>query len=128
MDNRKAKSSDPVYIKMLEDGFITHRQALDNYKDLNLVGRVVKINNRIKGYTFGFKLNRDIFCILFEITDISIKGISQFIFRRFTEEFKDHPYINIMDDSGLENLRRVKLSYRPLKLIPCYIVKRRTNV
>lgn len=123
MRNRKIKSTDPVYIKMLEDSFISQKEALDNFKKLNLVARVVKINNRIKGYTFGFLLNPDTFCILYEIADLSIKGLAQFIFRRFIEELKDYPYINIMDDSGLENLRRVKLSYRPVKFIPSYIVK-----
>lgn len=128
MNNRKMKSKEAVYIQMLEDNFISLKEALDNYKQLDLMGRVVKINNRIKGYTFGFRLNQDTFCILFEITDLSIKGISQFIFRNFISELKDYPYINIMDDSGLENLRRVKFSYRPVKLIPSYIVKRKPNV
>ena len=124
MNNRRGKSDDPVYIKMLEDSFLTQQEALSNYKKLDLAGRVVKINNRLKGYTFGFPLNKDTFCILFETTDLSIKGISSFIFRRFVEELPDYQYINVMDDSGLANLRRVKLSYRPVKLIPSYIVKR----
>jgi uncharacterized protein len=70
-------------------------------------------------------LDKDTFCILYEITDLTIKGLSQFIFRQFCSELKDYRYINVMDDSGLENLKRVKLSYRPLKVIPAYIVKRK---
>lgn len=128
MNNRRGKSDDPVYIKMLEDSFLAQQEALSNYKKLDLAGRVVKINNRIKGYTFGFPLNKDTFCILFETTDLGIKGISSFIFRRFTEELRDYQYINSMDDSGLANLRRVKLSYRPVRLIPSYIVKRKSDV
>jgi hypothetical protein len=29
-----------------------------------------------------------------------------------------------MDDSGLDNLEKVKLSYHPVKLIPAYIITR----
>jgi hypothetical protein len=125
MDSRRQKSPDPVYRGMLQDGLVAQKQAIDNYRELGLIGRIVRINKRIKGYTFGLPLNKDTFCILFEITDLNFKGISQFIFQRFIQELRDYRYINVMDDSGLENLRRVKLSYRPVKLIPSYIVKRR---
>jgi hypothetical protein len=125
MRNRQAKPRDFIYRKMLEDSFLVQKEALANYQRLNLLGRIVMVNQRIRGYTLGFRLNQDTFCILFEITDLNLKGISQFIFRKFCAELKDYQYINIMDDSGLENLRRAKLSYRPLKLIPAYIVKRR---
>jgi hypothetical protein len=29
-----------------------------------------------------------------------------------------------MDDSGLENLKKVKLAYKPVQLIPAYIAKK----
>lgn len=125
MDNRRRKSSDPVYRQMLQDSLTAQKQAMDNYRELRLIGRVVKINRQIKGYTFGFPLNKETFCVLFEITDLNCKGISQFIFHRLIQESRECRYVNVMDDSGLENLRRVKLSYRPVKLIPAYIVKRK---
>ncbi len=124
---RKVKNQDHIYQGMLEDGRISLKNALDNYSDLDFIGRQVRINKKIKAFTFGFKLNQDTFCILYEITDLSIKGLSQFIFRRFCSELDGYKYINIMDDSGLENLKKVKLSYHPAKLIPAYIVKRKND-
>jgi len=121
---RKANNQDSIYQCMMDDSRVSLKNALDNYSDLNLLGRLIKIDNRIKAFTFGFKLNKDTFCILYEITDLYIKGLSQFIFRSFCAELKDYKYINIMDDSGLKNLKQVKLSYHPLKLIPAYIVTR----
>jgi uncharacterized protein len=91
---------------------------------LELEGGVVKVEGRIKGFTLGFEVNRDTFCILYEITDLSVKGLAQFIFQRFCGKLKGYKYINIMDDSGLENLKKVKLSYHPLKIIPAYIAAR----
>lgn len=124
---RKIKNPDPIYQFMLEDSRISLKNALDNYPDLNLIGRLVRIDKKIKAFTFGFKLNPDTFCILYEITDLSIKGLAQFVFRRFCSELEGYRYINIMDDSGLENLKKVKLSYQPAKLIPAYIVKRKNE-
>jgi len=110
---------------MLEESLSSLKVLLNGYPYLNLLGRVVKINGVIKAFTFGFKLNPDTFCILYEVADLSIKGIAQFIFHEFCLELTDYKYINIMDDSGLENLKAVKLSYHPIRLIPAYIVKRR---
>ena len=125
MLERKAANLDLVYQGMLEDSFKSLKVMLGSWKDLRLTGRVVKVGNEIKGFTFGFRLNRETFCVLYEITDLSLKGLAQFIFRRFCQELESYPYINLMDDSGLENLKKVKLSYRPIRLIPNFIVERR---
>ena len=37
---------------------------------------------------------------------------------------EQYEYVNIMDDSGLENLKAVKESYHPLRLVPAYIADR----
>jgi len=55
---------------------------------------------------------------------LAFKGLSQYIFRRFCEDLKGYKYINITDDSGLESLKAVKESYRPLRLIPAFIAAR----
>jgi hypothetical protein len=65
------------------------------------------------------------FCILYEITDLGIKGLAQFIFRRYCQELKDYKFINIMDDSGLENLRRTKLAYKPVRQVRAFIATKK---
>lgn len=124
---RLADKQDSLYRWMLEDSGSALETLLDGYADLDLTGRVVKIGGRVAAFTFGFKLNCDTFCILYEVTDLGVKGLAQFIFRRFCAELKDCEYINIMDDSGLENIRKAKLSYRPVRLIPAYIAKRKNG-
>jgi len=121
---RKGKLADSVYRGMLEDCFFCHKLAMENFTQLGLVGYVVKIRGEIAGYTFGFPLNSETFCILFEICNLSYRGISQFIFSQFCRQMSDYQYINIMDDSGLENLSKVKLSYRPIRIVPNYVIKR----
>ena len=121
---RKKNNSDNLYGYMLEDSFNCQRISFDYYKHLSLLGKTVRVDGKIKAYTFGFKLNKDVFCISFEVADRNIKGISQFIFKYFSSQLNNYKYINIMDDSGLDNLKKVKLSYRPDKLIPNYTIQR----
>ncbi|MFZ2603286.1 MAG: phosphatidylglycerol lysyltransferase domain-containing protein [Candidatus Omnitrophota bacterium] len=124
---RKAKTEDKLYQAMLEDNRVCLTALLDNYKDLDVTGKIVKIAGRLAAFSFGYELNPDIFCVLYELTDLSVKGLAQFIFREFCRQLPDYKYINIMDDSGLENLKQVKLSYHPVKLEPAYIVKRKNG-
>lgn len=122
---RKSKLRDAIYQGMIDDSRSCVKILLDSYGDLNIAGRTVKVDKGIRAFSFGFELNQDTFCILFEITDLSIKGLAQFVFREFCSELKEYRQINIMDDSGLENLKKVKLSYHPVSLIPAYIADRK---
>ena len=120
-ESRAAKCSDAIYRAMLEDSRCAHRIGLAHADALGLIGRVVQINGHIRGWTFGYPLNADTFCILFEVTDLAIKGLAQFIYREFTRELANaYRWLNAMGDSGLANLKRVKRSYHPARLIPSY--------
>ncbi|MDO8489670.1 MAG: phosphatidylglycerol lysyltransferase domain-containing protein, partial [Candidatus Omnitrophota bacterium] len=77
---RKAQCSDAVYCGMLEDNRQVIQEAFTNYKQLDLEGIVVRVDKKIKAFSFGYRLNSNIFCILYEITDLAIKGLAPFIF------------------------------------------------
>jgi hypothetical protein len=124
MKERKKKYKDKVYQGMLKDSFSALKETFAGYSKMNFKARIVSIAGRIGAFTIGFPLNEEIFCVLYEIADLSKKGLAQFIFSRFCQDLKKYRYINVMDDSGFGNLRKTKLSYRPAKLIPSYIVKR----
>ena len=109
---------------MLEDNYHTNRLVMSYCRELGLVGRIVEIDDKIKGYSFGYKLNNDTFCVLFEVTDLEIKGLAQYIFREFIRDSNGISFINVMDDSGLKNLSKVKNSYRPVRLEPSYLITR----
>ena len=126
MHQRMQGNRGELYQGMLLDSLRTFQVMLDDYRKLKLEGRAVRIGKEIKAFTFGYRLNDDTFCILYEITDLTIKGLAQFIFREFSRDLKGYTYINIMDDSGLENLKKVKLSYQPVKFVPAYIAKRKS--
>ncbi len=88
-------------------------RALSHYDTLGLHGLCLFIDNRLEGFTFGERITPDVASVLVEKTNFAIPGSAQFLFREFTKLFTDCTFINVGDDLGLENLRRVKMSYRP---------------
>ena len=127
-ETRSQKYDNPIYNAMLDDSRSAHQIGISSAAALGLIGRIVRIDGKIKGYTFGYPLNANTFCVLFEIADLSTKGLAQFIYREFCRELMDvYKWINAMDDSGLENLKRVKRSYYPCQLLPSYNIVRMAN-
>ncbi|MFH1678695.1 MAG: phosphatidylglycerol lysyltransferase domain-containing protein [Candidatus Omnitrophota bacterium] len=122
---RRRKFSDSFYQAMLDDSFLCQKAAMENFFQLGLFGSVVRSKEELVGYTFGFPLSPKTFCVLFEICNLTFRGVSQFIFTEFCRQLPGYQHINIMDDSGLLNLRRVKLSYCPVRIVPNYIVRRK---
>ena len=101
------------------------KRMFGQYKELGLLGIVLKINEVVAGFTIGERLNEQTASIIVEKTDFEILGSAQFIFREFCKTFKaEHgcSLVNVGDDMGFENLRKVKLSYRPTQLIPKYTI------
>lgn len=126
-ENRRQKHEDEIYRHMLSENRLVHRRALEYINQLGLIGRVVKVNGKIAGYTFGYEVNQTMFCVLLEITDLSIDGLSTFIFREFCGDplLEKYQLINVMDDFGMPNVEKTKMSYHPAKLIPSYTITKR---
>ena len=89
------------------------QRAITLYDELKLDGLSLFIDGKLEGFTFGERLNRDVANVLIEKTNFNIQGAAQYLFREFSKVFADCTWINVGDDLGFENLRRVKMSYRP---------------
>jgi hypothetical protein len=121
---RMETAGDRVYAGMLRDSRYCLQAALNKPSELGLRGRMILIDGVVKAFTFGYELNEDTFCILYEIADLAVKGISQYIFRQICIEEDEYRYINAMDDSGIARIQSVKRSYRPNTIVPAYIIQR----
>lgn len=125
--NRLANDKESIYRQMIEDNRNVHQLAIKYYNELGLVGRVVRVNGETKAYTFGYAVNKETFCILFEITDLNIKGLAVYIFREMCADpkVKNYRFINVMDDFELKNIEATKMSFNPSLLLPMYVVTRK---
>jgi uncharacterized protein len=120
----KGTVADQAYQQMIEENKTVHEVALRNFRKLNLTGRAVFVGQELKAYTFGFPLNREMFCVLFEVADVGSKGLPVFIFREFCrdQELRGYKFINAMDDFAMPNVARAKLSFRPTALLHSYVI------
>ena len=108
---------------MLRDAAHAHRVTLQEYRELGLTGRIVRVDEAVKAYTFGFPRSSEGFCVLLEVADRSVYGLAQYLFREFCREFQAYPFVNTMDDSGLPGLAKTKLAYHPFQLVSNYIAQ-----
>ncbi|ASM37702.1 MAG: phosphatidylglycerol lysyltransferase domain-containing protein [Campylobacter sputorum] len=95
------------------------KRMLNFYEELELIGIVIYIDDEMHGFSVGEKINEGVASVIIEKTNFQTLGCAQFIFREFSKILKQKyncEFINVGDDMGFENLKKVKMSYRPFKL------------
>ena len=102
-----------AFYDTVEQERVAVERALAHYDTLGLEGLCLFIDERLEGFTFGEHITADVGNVLVEKTNFAITGSAQYLFREFAKRFTGCTYLNVGDDLGLENLRRVKMSYRP---------------
>lgn len=129
-DDRRRKCANEIFCEMLKENRKVHELILRQFSALNLIGRVVLVGNQIRAYTVGFEINPKMFCVLFEIADLTLKGLPTFIFSRFCDDeaLRKYVFINVMDDFEMEHVKKAKLSFHPILLFPSYVVKRKEKI
>ena len=113
--HRYDQHQDDVYRQMLQENRIVHELAIKFYRQLGLWGYVVEIDQKIAAYSFGYSLNKQFFCVLLEVTDTEVTGLSSFIFNRVCADqvLREHTLINTMDDFGVPLVAASKQAYHP---------------
>ena len=102
--------------------------ALRLFKELELVGGVLKVDGNIVAFTIGEPMSEDTFVVHIEKAFADVQGAYPMINQQFVEhECAAYKYINREDDAGSEGLRKAKLSYKPAFLVEKGIVKEKTR-
>jgi hypothetical protein len=120
---KQAEGLESFEAMLLADAASAHEIVWSQAAALRLVGRVVRIRGRLCAYTFGYWLTNATFCVLLEVTDRTVSGLAQYIFRETCRAAlaEGAEYINAMDDAGLSGLRASKQAYHPVVTIPNFV-------
>lgn len=96
-------------------------QALHNFEALRLSGGLIRAGGRAVAFSIGDPLNQDTFLVHFEKAFAEIQGAYPMINRQFVlANCAGYAFVNREDDTGVEGLRRAKLSYGPHHLVEKY--------
>lgn len=102
--------------------------SLRLFKELELIGGVLRVDGEIVAFTIGEPISEDTFVVHIEKAFADIQGAYPMINQQFVEhECAAYKYINREEDTGAEGLRKAKLSYRPAFLVEKGIVKEKVQ-
>lgn len=98
--------------------------ALRLFRELELVGGLLKVKGEVVAFTIGEPMSDDTFVVHVEKAYADLQGAYPMINQQFAEhECIKYRYINREEDTGSEGLRKAKLSYRPAFLVEKGLVK-----
>ena len=96
--------------------------ALQHFQELGLTGGILHARGRMAAFTFGMPISQDTFGTHVEKADTSIEGAYAMINYEFANHIPEqYLYINREEDLGIEGLRKAKLSYQPVIILPKYM-------
>lgn len=111
--------------RMIRDSFFFHQSLLKASCANGWVSYGLEAGGKLLGYTIGRPLSDELFCVYAEMTDKTVPGLSALIFREFCRTQNQFTWINTMGDSGLKGLKQSKESYRPARMIPCWVAEKK---
>lgn len=110
--------------EILENELIGIKNILNNFEKLDVVGALIRVDNKIVAYTIGEILTDNMIVIHIEKALTEYLGSYQMINSLFLKnEFLNFKYVNREDDFGDLGLREAKSSYYPELMIKKYNIK-----
>jgi len=97
---------------------------LSNFTQLNQKGYMIIIDGNPAAFSIYDKLNPNTTVVHFEKAEKKYKGLYQLINRETAKGIRKEgdEFINREEDLGIEGLRKAKMSYFPVELVPFYIL------
>lgn len=116
------RQSHPQAVQMMQSAQWAHELALDHIEDWGLHAWVVWVNQHLSAYLIGSPLSSNTFGIYFEITDLTLKGLSTYIFVNVCNRILDFPFVNTGDAEFLETLAYAKQTWHPCQKLFVYAI------
>lgn len=99
--------------KMILASQKAHLRALVQGMDWGMDGWVVKTGDRLAAYSLGASLGDGTYGVFLEVADLTVKGLSAYIFSNICRQVPDHFRINTGDAEGLPRLAESKEHWHP---------------
>ncbi len=98
--------------------------AIADYEALGFYGGLIRVGSEVVAFSFGEKLNENVFCTHFEKAYADVQGAYPIINREMAVRLKDsYTLINREEDTGAPGLRKAKQSYYPEIWLEKYIAE-----
>lgn len=98
-------------------------RLFENYSDLNVLGGALLVNGEVIAYTIGEYLANDTLLIHIEKAFKDYKGAYQMINHEFLLNQRPVAFVNREEDLGIDNLKKMKESYHPIRLEKKYKIE-----
>jgi len=108
--------------KMLLASQRAHFRALKQGEAWGLKAWVVFIEKRLAAYTVGAPLDDGTFGVYLEVADLTIKGLSAYIFQNLCRQMDSYAFVNTGDAEGLPKLAESKDHWHPVRKLPVFAV------
>ena len=95
--------------------------AMDNFKEENLIGGLLRAKDEVLAFTMGYPVSKDAIVVHFEKADTKYPGTYPMICQQFVmNSCRGFSLINREEDMGDSGLRYAKESYHPVALLNKY--------
>ena len=108
--------------KMLLSSQKAHFRALHEGEDWGMDAWVVLLGGRLAAYSAGKALSSGTYGIYLEVTDLTVKGLSAYIFASICRQMESFALINTGDAEGLPRLAESKEHWHPCRRLQLYAV------
>lgn len=99
-------------------------EAINNFEQLKLDGRIFYTDGHACGMSLGEKLSQGNYVIHFAKACKHLKGLYQYIYQEIAQELEeDYSQLNLEQDLGEPQIRQSKHSYQPDRMVHKYRLK-----
>jgi hypothetical protein len=101
------------------------QESLEHFDEFNLMGGGLVEDEKLLAFVVGHRLNKTTACVQFMYAHPKAGSANQMVLREACRKtFYSFEFINLEQDLGLKGLRRMKLSYKPVKMEEKYEIRR----
>lgn len=101
--------------KMLLASQKAHFRALHEGADWGMDAWVLVLENRLAAYSVGAPLSPGVYGVYLEVTDLTVKGLSAYIFASICRQMESFAFVNAGDAEGLPRLAESKEHWHPAR-------------